>query len=181
MIKIVGGTLRGRMLKTTSGDKTRPSSSKVREAIFNIIQDKMQATIWLDLFAGTGAVGIEAISRGADKVTFVEKDYNAFKNIKENLNALNISEKASLSKNEAVKFLSECKDSFDFIFIDPPYLSDLYEKVFKVLNSKPSLLKDEGFIIVEHASKITLSELNFEFLKLYKYGDTNVSIYKKQT
>lgn len=180
MIKIIAGALKGKTIKAPTGDSTRPTSSKVRESIFSIIGSYIDNSVWLDLFAGSGSVGFEAISRGAKEVTFIEKDAYAYKALIKNVDLIGISEKAKTIRTDSTLFFKKCISSYDFIFIDPPYMSDLYQKVFESLNKKPAILNEDGFLIVEHASKLDLPSLEFfEKQKSYKYGDTTITIFKK--
>lgn len=180
MIKIIAGALKGKTIKAPSGDSTRPTSSKVRESIFSIIGFHVDDSVWLDLFAGSGSVGFEAISRGAKEVTFIEKDAYAYKALVKNVDLIGISEKAKTIRTDSTLFLKKCVSSYDFIFIDPPYMSDLYKKVFDSLNKNPAILNEDGFLIVEHASKLDLPNLEFfEKQKSYKYGDSALTIFKK--
>lgn len=178
MIKITGGELKGRSISSNSGLTTRPTGAKVREALFNIIGNNTEQSKWLDLFGGTGIIGIEAISRKAENVTFTEIDYSAFNLLKKNISNLNITKKCSLIKGDAIKFLANSNDNFDFIFIDPPYASDLYQKAFDLISKKPQILQSEGILIVEHNSKTILPDISLSFMKSYKYGDTSLSLYK---
>ena len=178
MLKLTGGTLKGHLIKTISGNNTRPSSAKVRESIFNILGDKITDKSWLDLFGGSGAVGMEALSRGAAKSVFVEKDYGAFNCLKKNIDLLKLQTKSILIKRDSISYLRDCDETFDFIFLDPPYISDYYNKTFSSLQDKPKLLNTNGYLIVEHSSKIFLPDIYLSKLKSYKYGDTTLSIFK---
>lgn len=180
MIKITGGDFKGRYITSIEGDTTRPTSSKVREAIFNILSYKIEDSLFLDLFAGTGLVGIEAISRGAKKVTFIERDFNAFKIMKKNLVTLNVEKLSETFKTDAEAYLKKCDQTFDILYIDPPYKSDSYQKIFQVISNKINLVNENGKVIVEHSSKIPLPNLSLNIFKSYKYGDTSVTIYNKE-
>lgn len=178
MIKITGGELKGRSIKCRQGLGTRPSGAKVREAIFNIIGSKVIDTKWLDLFGGTGAIGIEALSRGASSVIFTEKDFTAFKQLKQNLSELKIEDKSTVLKMDAINFFNKTNEVFDVIFLDPPYASEYYEQVFKIINQNTEKLSKEGILIVEHNIKYTLPELStLKMLKTYKYGDTGITLF----
>jgi len=177
MLKITGGSFKGHSIKTLSGLKTRPTNSKVREAIFNILQTNIINTSWLDLFAGIGSIGIEALSRGAKDVTFIDFDYSAFSCLKQNTSIFE-KEKVKLIKKDSIRFLSDCRESFDIIFLDPPYDSKYYEETFSIINKNTHLLNPNGFFIVEHRTKNNLPETNLLKLKNYKYGDTSLTIYK---
>jgi 16S rRNA (guanine966-N2)-methyltransferase len=179
MIRLTGGKLRGRSIKAVPGLNTRPSSAKVRESVFNIIADKVTGSIWLDLFGGTGAIGLEALSRGAAKVTFIEKDINALNCLKKNIFQFDLLDNTILLKQDALKFLENCHQSFDIIFLDPPYQSEYYEKVFSLLNKNPSILKPDGILIVEYGTKAQLPDILFSRGKSYKYGDTSITLYSR--
>lgn len=179
MIKVTGGFLRGRYITSIDGETTRPTSSKVREAIFNIISDKIENTLFLDLFSGTGLVGIEALSRGSSKSFFVERDIKAYKILKKNLNDLDLNNSCETYKTNAEIFLKKTEEHFNIIYIDPPYKSNSYNEVFKILSEKKELISEEGIIIVEHATKIPLPEINLNLNKFYKYGDTTITIFSK--
>jgi 16S rRNA (guanine966-N2)-methyltransferase len=177
MIKLTGGNLKGRSIKSLPGSTTRPSSSKVREAIFNIIGGRVTGSSWLDLFGGSGAVGLEALSRGADGVTFIEKDAGALNCLKKNISLFNLTDKVRLFRQDALTFLKNKPESYSFVFLDPPYQSDYYEKVFSLINKNPAILKPDGVLIVEHRTKIILPDIVLIMKKSYKYGDTSVTLY----
>ncbi len=179
MIKVTGGQLKGRYINSIDGEVTRPTASKVREALFSIISTDVYKSNFLDLFAGTGLIGIEAFSRGSIKVVSIEKDVNSFKILKKNLLNLNIESNFEIYKTDAEIYLKRSKECFDIIYIDPPYKSDNYQKIFKILEDNPNLIKDEGKIIVEYGTKIPLPSFNFNLIKSYKYGDTSLNIYNK--
>lgn len=139
-LRIIGGTLRQRPLKSPKGQQTRPSSSRLRETLFNICQHKIVGATFLDLFAGSGAVGIEALSRGAASATFVDRETQAL--IKQNLKALD------LPPQTVVKELRMVHQSFDIIFADPPYAEgELIEALLETL----TLLKPDGWLFIEDA------------------------------
>ena len=179
MIKITGGYLKGRNINSIDGSTTRPTSSKVREALFSIIGNDIEDSTFLDLFAGTGLVGIEAVSRGSQKVISVEKDINAFKTLKKNVLSLSLENNFEIFKTDAISFLKRSSNTFDYMYIDPPYRSESYEHFFDIISSKPNLLNSNGKIIVEYGTKIPLPNINFTLIKTYKYGDTSLNIYSK--
>lgn len=179
MIKVTGGVLKGRYINSIDGDNTRPTSSKVREAIFNILSDRIINSKFLDLFAGTGLVGIEALSRGSLKSFFIEKDFNAYKVLKKNINTLELENKSEAFKTNANLFLNKTDENFDLVYIDPPYKSNSYNDVLQLFSEKKSLLNNESILILEHSTKINLDFLDFELIKSYKYGDTSISLLKK--
>jgi 16S rRNA (guanine966-N2)-methyltransferase len=167
---ITAGKLKGRKLKTPKTN-VRPTSSKVRESIFNMINvEGMKA---LDLFAGSGVMGLEALSRGAKEVVYVERNPDVIKILKQNLEITG--ESVKLIPGDALKVLDRFdKNEFDFIFIDPPYDSGLYEPVLsKIKNNQ--ILNEGGFIVVEHKCGARI-EADFEVYKTKKYGDTCITI-----
>lgn len=162
-IKIIGGVYKGFLIKTPKTEKTRPTTSFLREAVFNICQNKIMNAQFLDLFAGSGAMGIEALSRGAASVIFIEQDKNASKCIKENLDKLNLVNRSNLIQTDAitgVKYLAKKNDRFDLIYIDPPYGID--EKKMALLFSllqKDHLLKEDGMIFFETSQEFKIENL----------------------
>ena len=180
-MRVVGGIAKGRRLKALKGLNIRPTSDKVKESIFNILGDKIIDAIFLDLCAGTGGIGIEALSRGAKETLFVENNQRAVKLIKENLSLCKLENNSKVVCDDAVRFLEDSDKRFDIIFFDPPYKSDLFEKAMIVFDRK-ELLNNNGILIIEHNSKTTLPEEtnSLILLKKYKYGDTTLSLYKKR-
>lgn len=191
MVRISSGSLKGRKVATskkifisTDKDELRPTSSKVREAIFNILQTEIDHALFLDLYAGTGAVGLEALSRGAEKVFFVEKSPVRAKAVMDYIHKLDLDEKASVYQEEAEAFLKRAMRTglkFDIIFADPPYMSGEIDKVLPNLG-ECNILKDEGCILVEHSSKTAFPEniQNLKLVKKYRYGDTMITLYRKE-
>lgn len=177
-MKITGGTFKGRSIKTIKSNDVRPTSSKVRESIFNMIQLDITDSVMSDLFSGSGLMGIEALSRGAKKVVFTEKNPKTYKLLKENLS--NFDCEYDLFLTDAIKALDKFeRQSFDLFFVDPPYKQGLYETVLEKIKEN-NLLKTGGKIILEHKSDDDFSEIiekyGFEIIKQKKYGDTVVVI-----
>jgi len=191
MVRISGGRLKGRKVVTSKkifiskdSDELRPTSSKVREAIFNIVQTEIAHALFLDLYAGTGAVGLEALSRGAERVFFVENGNVRAKAIMDYIHKLGLDDKASVSQEGAEAFLKRAMRTglkFDIIFADPPYLSGEIDKVLPLI-AEGNILKDDGCILIEHSSKIALSEgmQNIKLARNYRYGDTMLTLYRKE-
>jgi len=175
---ITGGKDKGRRIKTVNDKIVRPTSSKVRMSIFNMIQSSIEGAKVLDLFAGSGVLGIESISRGAGEAVFVEKDRTVAKFLKENLTNLGINH--SLFVTDALNFLKKEQEiNFDIIFIDPPYASDLVEKSVELIINR-NLLAKNGLITIEYKADRDLSQIvnkfNLMAVKQKKYGDTVISI-----
>ena len=186
MLRIIGGTGRGRLIKVPRGPQIRPTSDKVRESIFNIIPpDVVKGSRFMDLFAGCGAVGIEALSRGAEHVTFIESDPGHARIIRENIERCGFLKLSEVFCADVLLMLDKMKSSmrnslYDIIFVDPPYnypkLKILLPKI--ITNVK---ISDSGFMIIEHSSKIKLPE-QIEDVALYGnyvYGDTTLTVYRK--
>lgn len=174
-LRIIAGRAKGRRIAAPSGQElTRPTSDKTRGAIFSSIQFGLSGARVLDLFAGSGAMGLEALSRGADHATFVDNSSEAIAAIKDNARSLGFSEHCTILKKDALRALGELRSPFSFIFMDPPYASyDLYGTVIKKILGQ-RLLLDEGLIIVEHDDTMNFSE-HFDVVRQKKYGRAQVS------
>ncbi len=185
-MRIISGLYRGRVLKSPSGNKTRPTSDRLRETLFNILQTKIDSeTRFLDLCAGTGAIGIEAISRGAKFAAFVDKSRRACALIEENLDLLEIPEdKTEVFQSSAVDFLrrlDEKTESWDLVYFDPPY-EENYLKVLQSFGENESnLLSIDGVLIAEHHVKNALPDEVGELRRwrILKQGETHLSFYEK--
>lgn len=182
-MRVISGSFKGRRLTAPNGLTIRPTPDKVKGAIFNILGDRIIESSFLDLFAGTGAIGIEALSRGAKEVVFVDNNTKAINTIKKNLNNCQssiVNRQLSIIKGDAVEFIKKTDNQFDFIFIDPPYKTDLGEKALIEISSF-NILKEDGELIWEHYyKKITNYELQITNLKLkrtIRYGDTALSFF----
>lgn len=144
-MRVITGTARGRRLKTPDNYDIRPTTDNVKESVFNIIQFDIEGRQVLDLFAGTGQLGIECLSRGAAGAVFVDRDKDAVRIVKDNLKTCGM--KATVLQEDSISFLNHC-GKFDVIFIDPPYDSDLYESALKIINLV-DILSEGGIIICE--------------------------------
>ncbi len=182
-MRIISGIWKGRRLASPKGMDVRPTSDKVKEAIFNIIRTRISGSKALDLFAGTGSLGLEILSRGGIKVVFVEKNPHVLSALKTNCNAIASPEQYDIipmDSFDAIKLLSSKNQSFDLIFIDPPYQSKLQSKALNDLCGA-SLLVHEGVVIVEHDHKDVQSDKIQDIVKIYerKIGNTCVSLFKR--
>ena len=182
-MRIIAGQSKGRTLEPIKGRNTRPTSDKVKESIFSIIQDRIQDSMVLDLFAGTGNLGFEALSRGACRAIFIDKDIYAIRTIKKNRQTLGYQDQSEVFKNDAVRSLTELSKRdilFDIIFMDPPYRKD-YEEILLSSIDSLNILHNDGIIIVEHDAKTLLSDnvANLYRFDWRKYGGTGVSFYRK--
>ncbi len=177
-MKVITGSLRGRNLDTLGGDDvTRPTTQSTKEALFSSIQFEIEGRRVLDLFAGSGQLGIEAISRGARHCTFVESNKNAYKIVQRNTEKCNIEGKCSLVLGEAKSFLMK-KDCFDIAFVDPPYHKGIIEECLPPLTK---MMSDDGVIVCESAKDETIpQEVNSWCIAREKhYGKTKLTYYRK--
>ena len=175
-MRIIAGEMRGRQLKAVEGMQTRPTSDKVKGAIFNVLGDKVLDARVLDLFAGTGSLAIEALSRGSREAVLVEKSLDAHKVICDNLEKIGVSHKAKLHWMDAFKYINRYpSEVFNLIFLDPPYRKELVSKAILTLKEY-SYLAPFGVIIAETAKdeELTSDIYPFEIRKTSKYGDTKV-------
>ncbi len=144
-MRIVGGVYKGRVLERFNVEEIRPTSDMVRESLFNILRDKIPGSVFLDAFCGTGAVGIEAASRGAQRVTLTEVSRNAFKVAEKNLAKLK-TENVLLKNCDAVSFMKNNPDAFDVIYLDPPYKAGLKDAA---ITAATTAVRDDGIIVFE--------------------------------
>ncbi len=176
-MRVIGGIWKGRRLSSFRGLSVRPTSDKVREAVFNILPRDFPFKRALDLYAGTGAMGIEALSRGAEEVVFVDSDPASISIIRKNLESLGYAGAGVLKRDSvsAVRALSKKGERFGLIFIDPPYSSGLVEKTLKAIDEE-GITEAKGVIVAE-ASKRAPALGEFKNIRLFderKYGDTLV-------
>ncbi|MFZ3588043.1 16S rRNA (guanine(966)-N(2))-methyltransferase RsmD [Bacillus sp. DJP31] len=180
-MRVVSGICKGHPLKAVPGRSTRPTTDKVKESIFSMIGPYFEGGIGLDLFGGSGGLGIEALSRGMEKFIFVDVDQKAFQTIKANVEACRLTEQVEIYRNDAeraIKALIKREVEFDLIFLDPPYHNQKLKALISILDAN-RLVKNSGTIVVEHAAEIELPD-NFGLLtrkRLENYGITAISIY----
>lgn len=181
VMRVISGTARGRRLKELQGMETRPTTDKVKESLFNIIQFEIEGRRVLDLFGGTGQLGIEALSRGAAHCTFVDQRREAAALIRENLKATGLSQQAKVVQGDSLSFLSSCREKFDVLFLDPPYHTDLIDRALE-LAAKIDILSEHGIIICETMAQRQLPELNFPYQwgREYRYGQIKLTIGRRQ-
>ena len=178
-MRVIAGTARGRRLKSLDGSDTRPTTDMVKEAIFNIIQFEIEQRRFLDLFAGTGQMGIEALSRGAKYVTFVEQSRLAAGCVRDNVKLTGFENKCEIMQTEALSFLNRC-GKYDVIFLDPPYKTELLEKALEQI-AEFDILADDGIIVCEYPANKDISKIPGSYMlkKSYKYGKIKVSVITK--
>lgn len=181
-MRVITGSARGRKLQAPEGFVTRPTSDRVKEAIFSIVQFELEGRRVLDLFAGSGQMGIEALSRGAVTATFVERNPEAVKIIKANLAHTRLEDRGMACAMDVTNYLKRCRNRFDVIFIDPPYRENLLETTVKQL-SEIDILSEGGIIVCERPSDMTLNAAYGAFTKTkdYRYGKTGVTVYRAET
>ena len=179
-IRVIAGECKGFMLKGPPGDGTRPILARVRKSMFDILNPYLENAMFLDLFCGTGAVGVEALSRGAKKLVAVELDKKVYKCVMDNLVYCKMSERAEIFCADVFEFMGVYdKEKFDIVFAGPPYPAYFCNRILKGLN-ECKFLKEDTIIILQHYMKEDTPE-KFEKLVKYrekKYGDTKLSFYK---
>lgn len=180
-MRIISGEHKGRILSSVKKAKIRPSSDKVKGSIFNVLREEVCGKKVLDLFAGSGNLGIEALSRGAEFVTFVDSSLKSIRIIKKNLESLNLDQRAKTIGKDCLKALPKLPKKFGVIFADPPYLCGFAQKV---INSvvKYDLLERDGILVLEHHKKeaFTYPEEKLFYVKAKRFGDTMVSFFLKK-
>ena len=179
-MRVITGKARGVQLKTPQGMQTRPTTDRVKEALFSIIQFEIPGASVLDLFGGTGQLGIEALSRGAKRAVFVDEREDACKVIRENLKRTKLDDCASVVRSDYLSYLKKCKETFQIILLDPPYAEVFLENSLKMI-TEIDILQSDGIIVAEYPVG---KELPWEFpgfsrSREYKYGNTLLTIYRK--
>lgn len=176
-MRIVGGEFRGRTLVEFKGEDIRPTADKVRESLFNILQFKVYGCKFLDLFCGTGAMGIEALSRGAKEVAFNDASRNSLAVLNKNLSKLGIKSGISVTNQLAENFLKGTKTTFDIIYIDPPYKSGLGIDALKV---SLGALEEDGVIVYEEEEPFSGNIEGLTVFDRRKYGRVHLTFFKKE-
>lgn len=179
-MRVITGKARGIALKTPDGEFTRPTADRVKEALFSIIQFEIPGAKVLDLFGGTGQLGIEALSRGAGSAVFVDFREDACKLIRENLRRTKLESCGTVIRADYLEYLKKCKESFQIIFLDPPYAEVFLENALKTI-TEIDILQTGGIIITERplGKDLSLSFEGYSRSKDYKYGRTLLTVYRK--
>ena len=181
-MRVISGSLKGRILKGYDIEGTRPTMDRVKESLFASIQDYIEDSIVLDLFAGSGNLGIEAISNGCKKCYFVDNNKKCINVIKENIFRFQIDDISvvlNMDYHDALRKFKEEKIVFDIIFIDPPYCYEIMNELLELIFNY-GILSDNGIVVLEYQSEEKLDfNLSVELIKKKKYGDKWVSIYQK--
>ncbi len=183
-MRISAGGQRGRRLRSPRGRQTRPTSEFLRQAVFNILGPRVHGARFLDLFAGTGAVGLEALSRGAAAVTFVERDPRAVESLRANVSALGVAERSRVIPGEALPALARltaAHEAFDIVFLDPPYAGDLARRCTERL-ARGGVLSENGVLVVQAFHKAVLPERvgTLNRLQERRYGESALTFYAKE-
>ena len=190
-MRVIAGQYRGRVLKNPQGLQTRPTSDRLRETLFNVLAPRLDGARFLDLCAGTGAIGIEALSRGASFVTFVDRVHKMCGLVEENLDLLGVPEEMTeVVKSDAAEYLKRTREGghewragrepWDVIYFDPPYASDYLSAIKELGAHAPALLREGGVFVVEHHHKNALPEEagRLRRWRLLKQGDSALSFYE---
>ena len=179
-MRIISGTARGRKLKEPQGTDTRPTTDKVKESLFNIIQFELEGRRVLDLFAGTGQLGLEALSRGAEHCTFVDQRREAAALVKENIRLCRFEGCSEVSQSEALSFLRTCGERFDVIFLDPPYKTDLLNQCLNMI-TQFDILREHGIMVCESGLEWMVPPLEapYEAGREYRYGQIKLTVCRR--
>jgi 16S rRNA (guanine966-N2)-methyltransferase len=181
-VRVIGGIHRGRRLRTVEGLNVRPTSDRLRETLFNILAPDITGSHFLDVCAGSGAIGVEAISRGAGQAIFIDSSRRACSVIEANLHSLGVENEATIINRDAVaalKQLAKGGKQFDIVFFDPPYASGIYHEVMRQLDERP-LLSADAIVIAEHRAKTPPGD-RYGRLRMYrevKQGESALAFYR---
>ena len=177
-MRVISGSVRGKRLREPANYDIRPTTDKVKESIFNIIQFDIECRRVLDLFSGTGQLGIECLSRGAAEVTFVDQSREAIAIVRENLKSCGFEARAV--QEDSISFLSR-GGKFDIILLDPPYATNLLDKALQIINSV-DILTEGGIIMCESGREKPMPDMNMPYFKRkeYNYGKVKLTTYSKE-
>ncbi|MBX3049303.1 MAG: 16S rRNA (guanine(966)-N(2))-methyltransferase RsmD [Anaerolineales bacterium] len=181
--RVIGGSARGRRLRPVPGDSTRPITDRAKEALFNILQPSLQGAALLDVFAGTGAVGIEALSRGAGFVRFLDNKRAAVETVRQNLQTTGLGQGAEIFLGDAFTHLAgKPGRAFDYVFIAPPQYHKLWQRALLAVDAQPDWLVDDGWTIVQIDPREyeALELQNLEEFDQRKYGNTLLVFYERK-
>ena len=178
-MRVIAGTARSVPLLSRDGLDTRPTTDRVKEAIFNIIQFEIEGRQILDLFGGSGQMAIEALSRGAERAVIVDQSKDSVSIIRQNLQKTKLTEKAEVVCADYMEYLNRCKKRFDLIFLDPPYREKFLENALNRI-SEIDILKSGGIIVCERPAEKALPDAYAAFRRVrdYRYGRTGVTVYR---
>ena len=179
-MRVITGTARGRRLKELEGMETRPTTDRVKEGLFSALQFDIEGRRVLDLFAGTGQLGIECLSRGAVSAVFVDRRADAVKLIRENLKVTELTDRAKVISGDSMEYLKGLREKFDLIFLDPPYEAGLLEPAIAQI-AKFDILAPHGIIVAEHPVEKAMPALAepYRIHKTYRYGKIALTLYRR--
>ncbi len=179
-MRVIAGLARGRRLASVPGDETRPITDRAKEALFSILGTRVVGARWLDLFAGTGSVGIEALSRGADAAVFIERSPAALKTVAQNLQHTRLAEGATVVRGDAFRYLAgPVEEPFDYVFVAPPQYQGLWLRALLLLDGRPELLAPAGEVIVQiHPKEYVEPDLAaLQLVDTRRYGSVQLDFY----
>jgi 16S rRNA (guanine(966)-N(2))-methyltransferase RsmD len=178
-MRIISGELRGRRLKTVPDNTVRPATDQVRGAVFNILQNRIpvHGAEILDLFAGSGSLGFEAISRGAKRVTFIESSGRVADFIEQNAEELDCTDRCTVFTMSAFDYISRCSEKFDLVFADPPYRQETTPELPTMIFAR-GIVRPEGYLIIEHTKHVTFPEsATYQRTLVREFGGTILSFF----
>jgi len=190
-MRIIAGKFKNRKLLTPKGLETRPTSEKLREAVFNMLQHVIEDASFLDVFAGSGAMGFEALSRGAGRVVFLDKSRDAVQCITKNIDAFNVKTQTSVVKGDVFRSLEKLEDIFDIIYVDPPYAvakeqnqpEKIYSSKVLIKIDEGKLLKEDGTLLIEESREVKLDDLplsSLRFVRRRNFGRSSLFYFKRR-
>ena len=181
-MRVITGAARGCRLLELEGLETRPTTDRVKEGVFSALQFDIEGRRVLDLFAGTGQMGIECLSRGADFAVFVDQRKDAFEVIKKNLALTNLRDRAQVIHGDARDFVTRTSQRFDLIFLDPPYASGLLEELLERVTAPGfDILNPYGIIVAEHpAGRLLAVPAGYRLQKTYRYGKIAITLFRRE-
>ena len=179
-MRIISGEHKGRRLGGVKKTRIRPTSDRVKESVFNILREEVMGKRILDLFAGAGSLGIEALSRGAESVTFVDSSSQSINILEKNLKNLKLKSKSTVLRLDGLKAIKKLKQNFQMIFADPPYLKGFVQRIIDSV-AQSEVLEKNGILVLEHHKKEMFSfpEEKLSIVKRKKFGDTVISFFLK--
>jgi 16S rRNA (guanine966-N2)-methyltransferase len=182
-MRVIAGKAKGIQLQAVPGSGTRPISDRVKESLFNILGGELIGAWVLDLFAGTGSVGIEALSRGAGRTVFVEKQAKAVATIRSNLARTGLQQGAHIVKADVFRYLDSTPEPFHLVYVAPPQYKSLWQKTLRKLEARPAWLCEEGMVVVQIFPKEfePLPLVNLQLIDERKYGSTLLCFYRRVT
>lgn len=178
-MRIITGSKRGKKLVTLEGEQVRPTTDRVKESLFNILQFQLEGRRFLDLFAGSGQIGLEALSRGAAQCVFVDASKESIRVVEKNVQSTGMGDRAKVVSSDFAVYLSGCREHFDIAFLDPPYRSGLLERALPLVAQK---MNPGGVILCEHPKDEVLPETAGEFVQFrsYRYGKIMLTSYRRR-